>query len=360
MAEKQFRILAINPGSSSTKLAVYENEHLVFESVIRHSDSELSIFRTQPVVTQLDFRLQTILALLKENHLEPRDFAAIVGRGGLLKPLASGTYRVDPVMLLDLQVARRGEHASNLGAFLAQRLAEQADIPAYIVDPVSVDEWPEVARLSGLAGLERECLSHALNSKAVVKRFVSESKIPYTAARVIVAHLGSGFSISAHRDGRMIDATNSMQEGAFSTERAGSLPVMKLLDLCFREDVSKTEVKKMIFGEGGVYSYLQTRDFTEVIARRDRGETKAMLVFDALVYQISKEVGAMAAVLSGQVQAILLTGGLAYSTDLVETLKQRIAWIAEVYCFPGEDELLALAQGGLRVLKGEEPEKKYG
>jgi butyrate kinase len=359
MAETTFQILVINPGSTSTKLALFANEAAKFTETLRHRDEEMAPFARQPVLAQLDFRLEKILTNLRAREVDLQYLAAIVGRGGLLKPLASGTYRVNDRMLDDLCRAQRGEHASNLGAFIAQSLAEQAKCPAFIVDPVSVDEWTPVARLSGLAGVDRECLSHALNTKAVARRFAGEHGQAYRDLRLVVAHLGSGISISAHENGRMIDVTNSREEGAFSTERAGSLPVMKVVELCFSKKFSRQEIEAKIFREGGIYSYLGTKDLQEVLRRNHAGDERAQLVFKAMIYQISKEIGAMAAVLSGQVDAILLTGGMVHSFDVVDTLRRRINWIAPVFAYPGEDEMRALVEGALRVLRGEERAMEY-
>jgi butyrate kinase len=277
----------------------------------------------------------------------------------LLEPLASGAYIVNDAMLDDLRQARRGEHASNLGAFLARGLAQEAGCPAFVVDPVSVDEWEPVARLSGLAGLDRECLSHALNTKAVAKRFARQTGRPYDTLRLVVAHLGSGISISAHREGRMVDVCNPREEGPFSADRAGGLPAIKLLDLAFSGQTTHDELVRSIFREGGVYSYLGTRDLADVERRVETGDADATLVVDAMLYQIAREIGAMATVLNGRVDAILLTGGMAHSLRYTEDLTRRVDWIAPVHVFPGEDELRALAEGALRVVLGEEGAREY-
>lgn len=359
MAEVTYPILAINPGSTSTKIGGFENHREIFSETIRHSDAQLAEYASQPVLAQLDFRLRTLIKVLAEKGRPAEKFKAFVGRGGLLKPLASGTYRVNDRMLQDLRQAKRGEHASNLGALLAHDLAQPTQAPAFIVDPVSVDEWPPVARLSGLAGLDRECLSHALNTKAICKRFASEQKKAYSRLRLVVAHLGSGFSISAHCAGKMVDVTNSREEGAFSTERTGSLPVMKLVDLCFSGKYTRDEIAVRLFQQGGVYSYLCTKNFAEVVERAAQDDAKAQLIFDGLVYQVSKEIAAMAAVLGGRVDAALLTGGLTHSKAFVARLREKIEWIAPVHVYPGEDELSALAEGGLRILTGVEKALDY-
>ena len=354
MPHDDLRILAINPGSTSTKFALYVNESPALVKNIRHSEADLAPFRGRSILEQQQFRAQQIEAALNEAGYDVGDLHAVVGRGGLLPPVASGTYLVNDDMLEALRLARRGEHASNLGAFLAQYLAQQAGAKAYIVDPVSVDEWPSLARLSGSALLERQCLSHALNSKAVAKRYARESGKKYESLRLIVAHLGSGISVSAHAEDRMIDVTNSREEGAFSTERAGGVPAMQLVDLCFSGRYTRNQVEAVLFREGGLYSYLGTKDLVEVEQRIATGDTKAALVFGAMLHQIGKEIGAMAAVLHGRVDALLLTGGMAHSDRLAGALAKYIGWIAPIVRYPGEDELQALVEGALRVLRGEE------
>ena len=360
MPGTEFRILAINPGSTSTKVALFLNCQPVFTKNLRHSDAEMAQFRNRPILDQQEFRSSQIASALTEAGLDTGELNAVVGRGGLLPPLSSGTYEVTEAMLNELRLARRGEHAANLGAFLARALASKAGVQAYVVDPVSVDEWPEIARLSGSALLERQSLSHALNSKAVAKRYAREQSQPYASLRLIVAHLGSGISISAHRGGRMIDVTNSREEGAFSTERTGSVPVMQLVDLCFSGAYNRNQVEALLFREGGLQSYLETKDLVEVERRIASGDGRAATVFAAMVYQIAKEVGAIATVLRGNVDAILVTGGMAHSERLISELTQYIKWIAPVVVYPGEDELQALAEGVLRVLRGEEQARQFG
>ena len=373
MPAAEFKILAINPGSTSTKFALYTDERPVLVKNIRHSDAELAPFRGRSILDQQQFRSAQIEAALAEVSDKAETGAppfpvlaeggprldAVVGRGGLLPPLASGTYAVNEDMLEELLLARRGEHASNLGAFLAHAIAQKTGVQAYIVDPVSVDEWPEIARLSGSALLERQCLSHALNSKAVAKRYAREHGRSYDSLRLIVAHLGSGISVSAHESGRMIDVTNSREEGAFSTERAGTVPEMQLVDLCFSQKYTRKEVEALLCREGGLQSYLGTKDLLEVERRIDSGDAKARTVLEAMVYQIAKDIGAMASVLSGRVDAVLLTGGMAHSERLVSALRERIGWIAPVAIYAGEDELQALVEGVLRVLRGEEPARSF-
>ena len=354
MQPGEFNILAINPGSTSTKIALYVNERVEFVKNIRHSDAEMSQFQGCPVLDQQQFRSGQIETALSEAGRNVRELDAVVGRGGLLPALSSGTYLVNDEMLEELRMARRGEHAANLGAFLARDIAQQAGINAYVVDPVSVDEWPECARPSGSALLERQCLSHALNSKAVAKRYARECGKRYESLRLIVAHLGSGISVSAHENGLMVDVTNSREEGAFSTERAGGVPAMQLVDLCFSGKYTRKEVERLLFRDGGLYSYLGTKDLVEVERHIAAGDAKAKAVFDAMVYQIAKEIGAMSAVLRGRVNAVLVTGGMAHSQRLVSSLTEYVSWIAPITVYPGEDELQALMEGALRVLRREE------
>ena len=360
MPAADFRVLAINPGSTSTKFALFVNDHPVLVKNLRHSDAEMAPFRNRPILDQQQFRSAQIEAELERAGVSVAELDAVVGRGGLLPPLASGTYEVNPQMLDELRAARRGEHASNLGAYLAHALAEKAGIRAYIVDPVSVDEWPPIARLSGTTMLERQSLSHVLNSKAVAKRYAREQGKSYDALRLIVAHLGSGISVSAHESGRMIDATNSREEGAFSTERAGGVPAMQLLDLCFSGKYTKQQIEAMLCRDGGLQSYLGTKDLCEVERRIASGDAHAITVFNAMAYQIAKEIGAMAAALSGRVDAILFTGGMAHSERLLAALTAYVQWIAPIALYPGEDELQALTEGVLRVLRGEEKALQFG
>ena len=356
----EYQIVVVNPGSTSTKFGLYRDDKPHFVSNLRHTDAELEPFRGRPILDQQEFRGKLIEAELARHGIPLNELSAAVGRGGLLRPLASGTYRVNQLMLDELKRAERGEHASNLGAYIAHGLAQHAGVPAFVVDPVSVDEWPDKTRLSGSTLLERQCLSHALNTKAVGKRFAKEQGKSYDRLNLVIAHVGSGISVSAHTRGRMVDVTNSREEGAFSTERSGTVPCMKLVELCFSGKYTAKQVEAILFREGGLYSYLGTKDLVEVEKRIDAGDAKAKLVFDAMIYQIAKEIGAMSAVLSGKVDSILLTGGMAHSVRLTGELAKQIGWIAPVHVYPGEDELQALAEGALRVLRGEEKIREFG
>lgn len=354
MQAGEFRILAINPGSTSTKFGLFSNGEAIHVVTLRHSDEEMARFAGRPVIEQQEFRSALIDRDLADRGTDLKTLAGVVGRGGLLRPLPSGTYRVNDAMIEELSRAERGEHAANLGAFLAQNIARRAGTQAYVVDPVSVDEWPDRARFSGTALFERQCLSHALNTKAVAKRYAKQVGRTYPSLRLIVAHLGSGISVSAHELGRMIDVTNSREEGAFSSERAGGVPAAQLVNLCFSGRYTAKEIESLLFREGGLFSYLHTKNLIAVERRMAAGDQEATVVFDAMVYQIAKEIGAMAAVLGGKVDALLVTGGMAHSEKLVGDLRRFVEWLAPIVLFPGEDELPAMVEGVLRVLRGEE------
>lgn len=352
-----FIILVINPGASSTKLGLFKNNEEIWNTTIRHSYDELKILKG--INEQKKFRIDKIMDALKEANIDLKKLSAISAIGGLLKPLKSGTYLINEIMIKDLEEGKRGFHASNLGGLIAYEIAKNLGIPSYIVDPVSVDEMDKLARYSGHPLLERESLSHALNTKATAKRWAKENGRNYEDSNLIVIHLGSGITVSAHRKGRMIDITNSMEEGPFSVERAGTVPCMKLVKLCFSGKYKFEEVQRLLFGEGGIYSYLGIKDFKEVMEKVRSGDEKAKEVVDAMIYQIAKDAGAMATVLEGKIDGIIITGGMAHEEYLVENLKRRIEFLAKAYVYPGEDENLALAEGALRVLEGEETPKDY-
>lgn len=355
MRRDEPRVLAINPGSTSTKIAVFLGDEPECVRLVEHSASELAAFRGKPILDQLAFRRAAVEQELRAAGYAPPAFAAVVGRGGLMRPIASGAWRVNETMLDDLRSARFGqEHASNLGAFLAQDIARKSNAPAFVVDPVSVDELSEKARVSGSALVQRRSLSHALNTKAVARRFAREHGARYENLRLVIAHLGSGVSVSAHAGGRMIDVNLGGQEGAFSTERCGGLQLLGIIELCFSGRFTESELWNTLIREGGVYSYLGTKDMRQVERSIAAGDAKAALVLDAMAYQIAKDIGAMATVLEGRLDAILLTGGMARSQPLIACIRESVAWIAPLTIYPGEDELEALAQGALRVLRGEE------
>jgi butyrate kinase len=359
VAKDTSRVLAINPGSTSTKFGVYTREGAEMVRTIRHGDEEIARFRGRPMMARLEYRAELIESALKKAGFSSTGFAAAAGRGGLLPPMGSGTYLVDEAMVEELRLARRGEHASNLGALLALRFATAAGVNAYIVDPVTMDEWQECARLTGSPLMERYCTGHALNTKAVARRFARERKRRYEQLRLVVAHMGSGITVSAHRDGRMID-NNTIGEGPFGPDRSGWLPARELVKVCFSGKYTQPELERQVFGDGGLLAYLGTRDLREVESRIDAGDAQAARIFEAMIYQIAKEAGAMAAVLGGKVDAVLLSGGMAYSERVVKLLREYLEWIAPITVYPGEDELQALAEGVFRVLDGEEQAKRLG
>jgi butyrate kinase len=352
-------VLALNPGSTTTKFGVFTRQGAEWVSAVRHDDGELEHFRGHSSLAQLEFRAAPIRAAFEAAGYTERSFAAVAGRGGLLPPMSCGTYLVDLTMVDELRAARRGEHACNLGAVLALKFASAGGVNAYIVDPVTVDEWESRARLSGSPLIPRWCYAHALNIKAISRRFAREQGRRYEDLRLIVIHMGSGATVSAHCGGRMID-NNTPEDGPFGPDRTGSLPEQGLVKLCMSGEYNEKQLQRMVFGEGGLYAYLGTRDLREVERRIAAGDELARQVFEAMVYQIGKEAGAMAAVLEGRVDAVLLTGGMAYSERLLCELDRYIAWIAPVTVYPGEDELEALAAGVFRVLDGEEPAKRMG
>ena len=353
------KIFVINPGSTSTKVALFEGTQCLWTETQRYDAAELEPFAS--VTDQESFRYDRIAQILKDKGVEPSSFAAVVGRGGLLKPIPGGTYRVGARMLEDLKSMAYGSHASNLGAALAVRFAAAAgDVPAFIVDPVVVDELADEARVSGLPEIPRISIFHALNQKAVARRAAAELGKPVSECRLVVAHMGGGISVGAHCGGRVIDVNNGLNgEGPMSPERSGSLPVGGLVSFCFSGRHTLAEVQKMICGRGGLVAHLGTNDLREVEKRVAAADEKARLVFDALCLQIAKEIGGSATVLKGQVDAIVLTGGLAYSDRLCEAVTARVSFIARVLRYPGEDEMQALADGALRVLENREPALDY-
>jgi len=356
------RVLAIDPGTTSTKFGIFTRTGEELARNIHHGDDEIQRFRGRPMLDRLEYRAAKIAEALLEAGFTPNGkgaepWVAVAGRGGLLPPMECGTYLVDEAMVDELKAARRGEHGSNLGAVLALRFARVAGVEAYVVDPVTADEWQDCARLSGSPLIEREFIGHALNTKAVARRYAREAGRRYEEMRLIVVHMGSGITVSAHRGGRMIDS-NSIEEGPFGPDRTGSLPVRALIRLCMSGKMTERELDRHVFGDGGMFAYLGTRDLTEVERRTDAGDARAAAVLDAMVYQIAKEAGAMAAVLRGKVDSVLMTGGMAHSPGMVGRLRRQVEWIAPVTVFPGEDELRALADGAFRVLDGEEDVKR--
>lgn len=353
-----YKILAINPGSTSTKISIYNDKVEIYNKTFRHPENELTKYNS--IIEQLDFRTDLIFECLKEAQLDETKINAVVGRGGLVKPIEGGTYLVNDELLNDLKEAKRGEHASNLGAIIADKIAKKIGAKAYIVDPVVVDEMINLARYSGHKDLERKSIFHALNQKAVAKRYSDSINKRYDKLNIIVAHLGGGISIGIHSDGKVIDVNNAFDgEGSFSPERSGSLPIGDFAKLCFSKKYSYEEIKKLLTGKGGIVSYLGVNSGIEVTKMIEEGNEKAKLIYDALAYQISKEIWANATVVSGKVDQIILTGGLAYSKYLVNEIIKRVNKISNVTVYEGEDEMIALTEGVLRVLNEEEKVKTY-
>jgi butyrate kinase len=355
--KKQYRILAINPGSTSTKVALFENEKLVFQEAISHFAFELQKFKR--IWDQYEFRKSNIIDLLERKKIEVDSLDAVVARGGLFKPLEGGTYTVSQKMIQAARKAEFGEHASNLGCILAYGIAWVVNAPAYVVDPPSVDELNALARYSGLPELPRTSIVHALNIHATARLASKKIKKPYKEAAFVVAHLGGGTSITAVKQGRIIDCSHGLSGGPFTPQRTGSLPVVELVELSYSGKYGLEELKRKLVGEGGLVAYLGTHNAQEIEKRIGGGDEAAKEVYQAMAYQIAKEIGAMAAVLNFDIDAIVLTGGLVYSDMLVGWIKKHIRKLGKICVFPGEDELKALALGALRVLKGEEEAKDY-
>ena len=350
--------LIINPGSTSTKIAVFEDEKMLFDKTLRHTNEEIAQFSS--IVDQKDFRKKIILDFLKEQNFDIKSINVCVGRGGLLKPIPGGTYAVTDALRSDLIKGVQGQHASNLGGILAREIGDELGIPSYIVDPVVVDEMQPVARLSGVPEIPRTSIFHPLNQKAMARRYAKEHNTSYDKMSCIVVHMGGGVSVGAHKNGQVIDVFNALDgDGAFSPERAGAVPVGGLIKMCFSGKYTGKEVYKKFVGEGGLNAYLHCNNMQECEKMMFDGDKNAELVVNAFIYQISKNIGSMAAVLEGKVDTIILTGGIAYEKYITEGITKHVGWIAPVTVYPGEDELLALAQGALRVMNGEEKVKEY-
>lgn len=350
--------LIINPGSTSTKIGVFEDETLLFEETLRHSTEEIAQYAS--IVDQKDFRKQIILDLLDKKNFDIKSLQVVVGRGGMLKPIPGGTYAVSDELLHDLKIGVQGQHASNLGGILAREIGDSIGVPSFIVDPVVVDELIPIARYSGVPELPRTSVFHALNQKAVAKRFAKEQGKAYDSLNLIVVHMGGGVSVGAHEKGNVIDVFNALDgDGAFSPERAGAVPSGALVKLCYSGKYTEKEVYKKIVGGGGFNAYLNTNDMRDVEKMVEGGDKNAEEIRDAFIFQVAKNIGSMSCVLKGKVDQIIMTGGIAYGKQVIAGLKERVGFIAPVTVYPGEDELLALAQGALRVLNKEEAAKEY-
>ncbi|MFN8254733.1 MAG: butyrate kinase [Bacteroidales bacterium] len=356
---ENYLVLAINPGSTSTKIAVFQNSNPVFLKTLNHDAKELKKFAT--IADQYDYRKNIILEELSKTDLKIEFIKAVVGRGGLVKPIESGIYEVNEKLVKDLIDTKLGEHASNLGGLIANEIARNLpEAKAYIADPVVVDELSPLARVSGHPAFRRKSIFHALNQKAVARAHAKSVMKTYEDMNLIVVHLGGGISIGAHERGRVIDVNQALDgEGPFSPERSGTLPIGDLVNLCFSGHYSKEKIKSMIKGEGGLVAYLGTNSAYEVEKNAMNGDEEAKFYFDAMAYQVSKAIGSMFPVLKGNVDAILITGGIANSKYFVNKIIERVYKIAPVHVYPGEDEMRALAMNGLMVLTGEIIPKVY-
>ncbi len=352
-------ILAINPGSTSTKIAVFKNKEQIFTKNIKHSNEELAPF--DKITDQFEFRKDVIQKVLSDEGIKMEDIHIVMGRGGLVRPIPSGVYAVNEKMKADLRNSPIGEHASNLGGLIADHIAhELPNAKAYIANPVVVDEMEDVARITGSPLFERRSVFHALNQKATARRHAGIQDKKYEEMNLIIAHLGGGISVGAHKQGRVIDVNHAIGgEGAFSPERAGTVPSITLAELCYSGKYTFKELKKMLIGAGGLSAYLGTNSAYEVEQMVKEGDEKATLIYDAMAYQVAKQIGEMAAVLEGDIDGILITGGVAYDKWFCERVRMRVHRFAPVFIYPGENEMEALAMNGYRVIRGEAEIKEY-
>lgn len=351
------KLLVINPGGTSTKVSVFEDKRELFKRNLSHTSDDLKEFDT--VFDEFEFRKDIVLKAIEENGVAIEDLGCVVGRGGLLKEIKGGTYPINDIMIEDVQKAIRGEHASNLGCVLAKSIGDQIGIPSFIVDPVSTDEFEDISRYTGISDLQNPSWLHALNHKAVCRTTAEEIGGKYTDFNFIVAHLGSGISIVAHKNGRMIDGSGGRSNGPFSPERSGQLPTYSLINLCYSGKYSHKEMVAKVSSIGGMYDYLGTKDIREVEKRIKNGDQKARTVMDAFCYQVSKEIASYAASLKGQVDRIILTGGIAHSKYVAKVVEERCGFLAPLVIKAGEAEMEAMALGALRVLNGEEKAMEY-
>ena len=353
--EKKRHILAINVGSTSTKVAFYRDAERLVQETLTYGAAELAGFKD--LREQLPLREAGLRAFIEKNAIDMSKVDLVVSRGGLGRPGPAGAYAVDAAMCEDLMAGRYGKHPSALGPSMALGLARQYGMPAVVIDPPSTDEFAPLARVSGLPEIERKSAFHALNQKAAARRAAAQLKKRYEEVNLVVAHLGGGITIGAHNRGQVIDCTHGLTEGPFSPERAGALPTQDLLDLSGR--VSPKDLSKKLVGQGGLAAYLGTTNAVEVEAAVKKGDAKAEVIYRAMAYQVAKDIGAMAAVLAGDVDGVVLTGGLAHSEMLTGWVGQRVKFVAPVFIFPGEDEMEAMAEGALRILRGEETPRPY-
>jgi len=349
-----FKILAINPGSTSTKIAIYEDTKEISKKNIEHPSEEIAKYNK--ITDQYEMRYKQIMDFLAENNFDVKELSAVVGRGGPLPPVRSGAYEVNDAMVDRLKNRPMIEHASNLGAIISKEIADSIGVKAYIYDSISVDELDDIARISGIADIERQSLTHCLNMRAAAIKTAEAMGKKHKDCNFVVAHLGGGISLGAQRKGKVVDMVSDV-EGPFSPERAGVLPTDKLVELCYSNE--KAVVKKKLRGNGGLVSYLNTNSALDVEEKINKGDEHAKLVYEAMAYQIAKAIGQLAVVLEGEIDKIILTGGIAYSKMLTDWIVKRVSFIAPVEILPGENELESLALGTLRVLKGEEEAYEY-
>ncbi len=352
-------LLIINPGSTSTKIAVFEEEKMVFETTITHTAEELNV--TKYISEQYPMRKKAVLNTLNEREIDLKEFTAIVGRGGAIKPLIGGTYAINEEMLQDCRIGYAGQHASVIGALMAYDLAKKLGIASYVVDPPTVDEMSDIAKVCGLPGLRRKSRFHALNQKAVAHKAAQELGKKYEDSVIIVAVIGGGISVGIHVNGRVIDVNDCGYgaEGPFSPERSGSVPTEDIISLCFSGRYTKQEVKALLVGKGGVLALLGTTDMREVERRVTAGDAGAKLICDAMAYQVAKAIAALSAVVSGKLDGIVLSGGIAHDKNIINQITERVEFLAKVFVYPGEKEMEALAKGALRVRRGQEEAKEY-
>lgn len=351
-----YKILAINPGSTSTKIALYENDKEIFCKTLDHPAEEVEKYNK--VADQFDMRKEIVLSFLKENGYEVTELSAVVGRGGMVPSVKSGAYKVNELMADRLKNNPVIEHASNLGALIAYEIANSIGVSAYIYDSVRVDELKDIARISGMPEIPRTSTSHALNSRAMAMKVAKKYGKKYSDMNFVVAHLGGGISVSVHEKGRMVDILAD-DEGPFSPERAGKIPCNSLIELCYSGKYDKNTMKKKLRGNGGLKAYLNTVDVREVLKMLENGDENAKLILEAMTYQVAKGIGELSTVVEGKVDAIVITGGIAYSEVITSLIKKRVEFIAPVEVMPGENEMESLALGTLRVLNGEEEAKEY-
>ncbi len=357
--EKTYRVLAVNPGSTSTKVGIYEGYEMLYEGTVRHSQEELSKFAA--IHDQKDMRMELVESLIEENGYKLADMDAFVGRGGIVRPLKSGVYTINEKLMDDLiNLPSAQRHASMLGGVIARAYGDRYGKPSFIVDPVTVDERDEIAKITGLPQIKRGCIFHCLNQKSVCRYHCRLNDMKYEEHNFVVAHLGGGISVAAHRKGVIVDVTDAMSgEGPFTPERCGALPAKDLADFIFESGLPRDEINKLIAGRGGLMAHFNTNSAIDVEKMVEAGDGHAKLIYDAMAYNVAKSCGAMAAVLAGEVDAVIITGGIAYSKMLTEYVKERVSFIAPVVIYPGEGELSALAAGAVRVLSGEEEPKEY-